>query len=156
MHIQDILREHPTTFSFEFFPPKTDAASEELFANIAELQALRPSFVSVTYGAGGSTRDRTHALILRIQKETNLTAVSHLTCVCHTREQLEAILDLSAAWGVENTLALGGAPPQSLKDYDRSRDAFCYAEGLVTFIKGRTNAPDPRGFGVGVAGFPEG
>jgi methylenetetrahydrofolate reductase (NADPH) len=156
MHILDIFRDHPTTFSFEFFPPKTDAASEELFANIAELQALQPSFVSVTYGAGGSTRDRTHALILRIQKETSLTAVSHLTCVCHTLEQLGAILDLYAESGVENILALGGDPPQDLAGYDRSRDAFCHAEGLVRFIKGRTNVPDPRGFGVGVAGFPEG
>ncbi len=84
MHIQDIFQAHPTTFSFEFFPPKTDAASEELFANIAQLQMLQPSFVSVTYGAGGSTRERTHDLVVRIQRETNLTAVSHLTCVCHT------------------------------------------------------------------------
>ena len=97
MHIQDILRDHPTTFSFEFFPPKTDAASEELFANIAKLQELQPSFVSVTYGAGGSTRERTHDLIVRIQRETSLTAVSHLTCVCHSREELEAILGRYAA-----------------------------------------------------------
>ena len=83
MHILDIFQEHPTTFSFEFFPPKTDKASRELFENITHLQALQPSFVSVTYGAGGSTRERTHDLIVRIQQETNLTAVSHLTCVCH-------------------------------------------------------------------------
>ena len=88
MHIQDIFRDHPTTFSFEFFPPKTDEASEDLFANIARLQPLEPSFVSVTYGAGGSTRERTHELILRIQRETDLTAVSHLTCVCHTEADL--------------------------------------------------------------------
>src|SRR5690349_3388046 len=93
MHIQDIFAQHPTTFSFEFFPPKTDAASEELFENIASLQALQPSFVSVTYGAGGSTRERTHDLIVRIHKETNLTAVSHLTCVCHTLPEMEAILN---------------------------------------------------------------
>src|ERR1700740_3799293 len=92
MHIQDIFRAHRTTFSFEFFPPKTDAAWEELFVNIAHLQALQPSFVSVTYGAGGSTRERTHDLVVRIQRETNLTAVSHLTCVCHGRSELEAIL----------------------------------------------------------------
>ncbi|MGE3821572.1 MAG: methylenetetrahydrofolate reductase, partial [Isosphaeraceae bacterium] len=93
MHILEIFESHPTTFSFEFFPPKTAKASDDLFTNIAELQGLQPSFVSVTYGAGGSTRERTHDLIVRIQKETNLTAVSHLTCVCHTREELEAILD---------------------------------------------------------------
>ena len=71
MHIVDIFKEHGTTFSFEFFPPKTNKASDELFANIAELQRLQPSFVSVTYGAGGSTRERTHDLVVRIQRETN-------------------------------------------------------------------------------------
>src|ERR1700745_1591913 len=101
MHIQDIFREHRTTFSFEFFPPKTDAASEELFANIAQLQELQPSFVSVTYGAGGSTRGRTHDLILRIRRETTLTAVSHLTCVCHTRDELAAILERYSRSGIE-------------------------------------------------------
>src|SRR3954469_21884082 len=156
MHIQDIFREHPTTFSFEFFPPKTDEASEELFANIARLQSLQPSFVSVTYGAGGSTRERTHDLILRIQSETDLTAVSHLTCVCHDEAALAAILDRYAASGVENILALGGDPPRNLANYDRERDAFKHADGLVRFVKSRTRVPDPRGFGVGVAGFPEG
>jgi methylenetetrahydrofolate reductase (NADPH) len=156
MHILDIFQAHPTTFSFEFFPPKTDRASEELFRNIAHLQALQPSFVSVTYGAGGSTRERTHDLIIRIQSETNLTAVSHLTCVCHTRDELEAILDRYAASGIENILALGGDPPRNMANYDRSRDAFQYADGLVSFIKSRPNPADARGFGVGVAGFPEG
>jgi methylenetetrahydrofolate reductase (NADH) len=155
MHIQDIFRAHRTTFSFEFFPPKTDAASEELFANIARLEELQPSFVSVTYGAGGSTRERTHDLIVRIHKETSLTAVSHLTCVCHTRDELAAILDRYAASGIENILALGGDPPREKPNYDRGQDAFCHAEGLVRFVKSWRTA-DPRGFGVGVAGFPEG
>ncbi len=155
MHIQDIFREHKTTFSFEFFPPKTDAAAEELFRTIARLQELQPSFVSVTYGAGGSTRERTHDLVVRIQRETDLTAVSHLTCVCHTRDDLSAILSRYAASGVENILALSGDPPRQLPDHDRSRDAFRYAAELVRFIRafGTVNG---RGFGVGVAGFPEG
>jgi methylenetetrahydrofolate reductase (NADPH) len=156
MHILDIFQADPTTFSFEFFPPKTDRAWEELFVNIAKLQGLQPSFVSVTYGAGGSTRERTHDLIIRIQRETNLTAVSHLTCVCHSERELAAILDRYAASGVENILALGGDPPRNMAGYDRSCDAFQYAEGLVSFIKARPNPPDPRGFGIGVAGFPEG
>ena len=88
MHIQDIFKARPTTFSFEFFPPKTDRASNELFETIAHFQTLQPSFVSVTYGAGGSTRDRTHDLVVRIQRETRLTAVSHLTCVCHNQDEL--------------------------------------------------------------------
>ena len=156
MHIQDIFRDHRTTFSFEFFPPKTDEASEELFATIARLEELRPSFVSVTYGAGGATRERTHDLVVRIHRETRLTAVSHLTCVCHKLAELENILDRYAASGIENILALSGDPPRERPNYDRSNDAFCYAEGLVRFVRSRTNAPDPRGFGIGVAGFPEG
>src|SRR6516164_2916156 len=132
MHIQDILRDWPTTFSFEFFPPKTDKASDELFETIAHLQALRPSFVSVTYGAGGSTRERTHDLIVRIQRETDLTAVSHLTCVCHAEAEIAAILDRYAESNIENILALGGDPPRNLTGHDRSRDAFQYAEHLVS------------------------
>lgn len=156
MHIQDILKAHRTTFSFEFFPPKTDKGFEELFETIARLQELKPSFVSVTYGAGGSTRERTHDLIVRIQRETNLTAVSHLTCVCHSREELEGILARYAESGIENILALGGDPPQNLPNYDRSRDAFRYASELVRFIRSYHVLSDPRGFGIGVAGFPEG
>ncbi len=156
MHILDIFQAHSTTFSFEFFPPKTDRASAELFTSIAQLQTLRPSFVSVTYGAGGSTRERTHDLIVRIQRETDLTAVSHLTCVCHSTEELGAILERYASSGIENILALGGDPPRNLANYDRGRDAFQYAEQLVRFIRAQSILPDPRGFGIGVAGFPEG
>jgi methylenetetrahydrofolate reductase (NADPH) len=151
MHIQDIFRQHPTTFSFEFFPPKTEAAWEDLFVAIADLQGLDPSFVSVTYGAGGSTREKTHDLIVRIHRETSLTAVSHLTSVCHTRPELEAILDRYQQSGIENVLALGGDPPKNVAGYDRSNDAFRYASELVAFIRSRG-----PGFGVGVAGFPEG
>jgi methylenetetrahydrofolate reductase (NADPH) len=156
MHIQDIFAQHRTTFSFEFFPPKTDEASEALFKTIASLQELQPSFVSVTYGAGGSTRDRTHDLVVRIEKETDLTAVSHLTCVCHNLEEMTSILDRYAASGIKNVLALSGDPPRTMPDHDRSKDAFRYAEQLVRFIRSRTNTPDRRGFGIGVAGFPEG
>ncbi len=156
MHIQDIFRQHATTFSFEFFPPKTDEAADELFVTIARLEELRPSFVSVTYGAGGSTRERTHDLVVRIHKETSLTAVSHLTCVCHTLDELTAILQRYSASGIENILALGGDPPRNLPNYDRSCDAFAHADGLVRFIKSWPAPPTPRGFGVGVAGFPEG
>jgi methylenetetrahydrofolate reductase (NADPH) len=156
MHILDIFQAHRTTFSFEFFPPKTDAAADELFVTIARLQELRPSFVSVTYGAGGSTRERTHDLVVRIQRETDLTAVSHLTCVCHSRPELAAIIERYATSGVENILALGGDPPRGQPNYDRSHDAFPYAAELVRFIRAFKQPPDPRGFGIGVAGFPEG
>ncbi len=144
MHILDIFEKHRTTFSFEFFPPKSNAAWEELFGNIKRLQEFRPSFVSVTYGAGGSTREKTHELIVRIQRETSLTAVSHLTSVCHTLAELEAILERYAASGIENILALGGDPPRNLANYDRSTDAFQHAEELVRFIKSRSRMPDAR------------
>ena len=156
MHIQDIFQSVPTTFSFEFFPPKTNKASDELFETIADLQALQPSFVSVTYGAGGSTRERTHDLIVRIQRETKLTAVSHLTCVCHSQDELAAILDRYAGSAIENILALGGDPPRDLANFDRAHDAFQYAEQLVLFVRSHRSVANARGFGIGVAGFPEG
>ncbi|HKA06592.1 MAG TPA: methylenetetrahydrofolate reductase [NAD(P)H], partial [Gemmataceae bacterium] len=115
-----------------------------------------PSFVSVTYGAGGSTRERTHDLVVRIQRDTKLTAVSHLTCVCHNRDELAAILDRYAASGIENILALRGDPPRDNPNYDRANDAFRYATELVRFIRESDAAPNGRKFGIGVAGFPEG
>jgi methylenetetrahydrofolate reductase (NADPH) len=151
MHIRDILAAHKPAFSFEFFPPKTAEGSEELFRTIANLQELKPSYVSVTYGAGGTTRELTHDLVTRIQKETALTAVAHLTCVCHQEAELAAILDRYAESGVTNILALGGDPPRAMANYDRSRDAFRYASQLVAYIRKR----HPE-FGIGVAGFPEG
>lgn len=153
MHIRDILKAHRPTFSFEFFPPKTERGFEELFVTIANLQKLAPSFVSVTYGAGGATRDRTHDLVVRIQRETNLTAVAHLTCVCHSEAELGSVLDRYAANGVGNILALGGDPPKELSGHDRTKDAFHHAADLVRFIRSRSTS---REFGIGVAGFPEG
>ncbi|MGL4551876.1 MAG: methylenetetrahydrofolate reductase [NAD(P)H] [Gemmataceae bacterium] len=153
MHIRDILTAHRPTFSFEFFPPKSAEGFENLFTTIASLQQLAPSFVSVTYGAGGATRDRTHDLVVRIQRETDLTAVAHLTCVCHCEEELAAVLDRYAANGVGNILALGGDPPKDLAGHDRSKDAFRHATDLVRYVRSR---PASAGFGVGVAGFPEG
>lgn len=159
MHILDIFSRDPVTISFEFFPPKTPEGFETLFANIRRLEPLRPSFVSVTYGAGGSTREQTHDLVLRIKQETAITPVPHLTCVCHGREEIGEILSRYAGAGVQNILALGGDPPRQMADYDRSRDAFQHASDLVKFIRqfdGGSGHVGDRGFGVGVAGFPEG
>jgi methylenetetrahydrofolate reductase (NADPH) len=159
MHIADIFRKHPTTFSFEFFPPRSDEAAGQLFEEIRKLESLKPTFVSVTYGAGGSTRERTHNLVLRIRQQTSLEAVPHLTCVCHSRDELQAIVTRYAEAGVSNILALGGDLPKDRANHDRSTDGFRYASGLVSYIRQLSASgihPDPRGFGIGVAGFPEG
>jgi methylenetetrahydrofolate reductase (NADPH) len=159
MHIADIFAHRSTTISFEFFPPKTESASEALYQTIADLENYKPSFVSVTYGAGGSTRELTHDLVVRLKKNTQLDPSPHLTCVCHQESDIREILDRYAVAGVSNILALGGDPPVSLKNYRKADDAFQKAADLVRFIKKYAETgqhPDPRGFGIGVAGFPEG
>jgi methylenetetrahydrofolate reductase (NADPH) len=159
MHILDIFETRPTTFSFEFFPPRTREAADALYQTLKNLERLSPAFVSVTYGAGGASRQLTHDLVVRIQQTTRLTAVPHLTCVAHQEAEIREILDRYAAVGVSNVLALGGDPPKERPDHDRSKDAFHRAADLVRFIaafNGQRLHPDPRGFGVGVAAFPEG
>ncbi len=159
MHIHDIFAQHATTFSFEFFPPKNPEAAESLYTNMAELQTLKPSFVSVTYGAGGSTRELTRDVVVRLKTQTNLDPVPHLTCVGHKQDEITSILDRYAEAGIGNILALGGDVPKSLGAWDRSQDAFRYAADLVAFIKryaATKRHPDPRGFGICVAGYPEG
>lgn len=159
MQIKEILEQNKPSFSFEFFPPKTPKGAEALFETISELEQLAPAFVSVTYGAGGSTRDLTHDLVVRIKSTTSLEAVPHLTCVCHSKSDIEDILSRYSTAEVSNILALGGDPPRDMQGYNRNSDAFQHASELVTFIK-RFGAsgrhPSPSGFGIGVAGFPEG
>src|SRR5687767_4165774 len=130
MHIQDIFAANPTTYSFEFFPPKTPEASDRLFHNIAHLEPLKPSFVDVTYGAGGGTRELTNELVFRIRRETSLDPIPHLTCVCHTMEEIDQTLELWASQGVSNILALSGDLPQARMNWDRSLDAFRYSTDL--------------------------
>jgi methylenetetrahydrofolate reductase (NADPH) len=158
MHISEIIRSDSPTFSFEFFPPKTPEAAEILYQTIRELESYEPSFVSVTYGAGGSTRDLTHDLVERIQHTTKLEPIPHLTCVCHNEEEIQVILTRYAKAAIGNILALGGDRPRDLA-YDKSRESFQHAIDLVRFIRRFNESarhPDRRGFGVGVAGFPEG
>jgi methylenetetrahydrofolate reductase (NADPH) len=134
------------TFSFEFFPPKTDAAQLTLGRTIAELEPLGPSFVSVTYGAGGSTRDRTREVVTWVRKETAITPMAHLTCVGHTRDEIARIIDDYHAAGVVNILALGGDPPADAADL-RPTD-YTYATDLLDDI-------DADRFSIGVAAHPE-
>ncbi|MBX3383752.1 MAG: methylenetetrahydrofolate reductase [NAD(P)H] [Phycisphaeraceae bacterium] len=159
MHIRDIFKEHGTTFSFEFFPPKTDPGAEELFANIKDLEPLKPSFVSVTYGAGGSTRELTNDLVVRIKTTTTLDPMPHLTCVCHDTAEIDRVLHRYAQAGIGNIVTLRGDVPRDLGAGVNPWKSFRFAKELVEHIS-RFNAsgvhPDSRGFGIGVAGYPEG
>ncbi len=159
MHFRELIEKQRTTFSFEFFPPKTLEAAESLFSAISELETLKPSFVSITYGAGGSTRDLTHDLVLRLKGRGGLDPFPHLTCVGHTKAEIHEILLRYGRAGISNIIALGGDSPQSAGPLDRSRDAFRYAADLVRYIRVFNDSgahADKRGFGVGVAGYPEG
>lgn len=159
MHIRQIFKKQRTTFSFEFFPPKTPEGASRLFDTISELESLRPTYVSVTYGAGGSTRELTNDLVVRLRDETSLNPMPHLTCIGHTEAEIHSILERYARHGIANILALRGDPPRDQRNYDRSRDAFGLASDLVACIRRFNDSgahPDPMGFGIGVAGFPEG
>jgi methylenetetrahydrofolate reductase (NADPH) len=158
MHARELFDTFPTTFSFEFFPPKTPEAAEQLYHSIAELEALKPQFVSITYGAGGSTRDLTHDLVVRIKQRGVVDPFPHLTCVGHTQTEVRSILERYAAAGITNIIALGGDLPKGTT-VDRTSDAFQHACDLVAFIQtfnATGNHKDHRGFGIGVAGYPEG
>src|SRR5215216_2249109 len=120
------------TYSFEFFPPKTDAAQLSLGRTIAELEPLAPSFVSVTYGAGGSTRARTREVVTWVRKETSITPMAHLTCQGHARAEIAEILAGYRAAGIENILALGGDLPEDLADHAPSD--YHYASDLIADI----------------------
>jgi methylenetetrahydrofolate reductase (NADPH) len=149
MRISEILaRRHPV-FSFEFFPPKDAAAAQALLEVIHNLKELHPDFVSVTYGAGGSTRTKTLELVARIKLETGLEPMAHLTCVGHSRREIRSILDDLAARGIENILALRGDPPRGDTRFRPRPDGFRYANELAEEV-----AKSGR-FCFGVAGYPE-
>ncbi len=151
MHIREILDNNKISFSFEFFPPKTEKSSEALFENISELVNLKPAYVSVTYGAGGSSRDLTNNLVLKIQNQTNLTVVSHLTCVGSTADEIHAILKRDSENKIENIMALRGDPLDGSEHFTKTEGGFQYASELVTYVK--KHFPE---MGIGVAGYPEG
>ena len=151
MHIADVLRQPGPHFSFEFFPPKNEADSEQLFRSIEDLSAINPAFVSVTYGAGGRTRHLTRDLVIRLQQETALTVVAHITAVGASREEIHDLLEDYAQAGIENLLVLRGDPPKGSVEFVPAPDGFRYAAEIVSYVK--TNFPH---FGIGVAGFPEG
>ncbi|MEZ5977868.1 MAG: methylenetetrahydrofolate reductase [NAD(P)H] [Planctomycetota bacterium] len=150
MKIKDLFTREEPVFSFEFFPPKTDEAAEQLMATVADLRsALSPGYVSVTYGAGGSTRGRTLECVRRIQSELDITSMAHLTCVGHTADELSAIADDLHRAGIENVLALRGDPPKGAEGFEAVTGGFANASQLVKHLR------ESFDFCLGGACYPE-
>lgn len=149
MGSEDIVTNQPIV-SFEFFPPSTDAIAENLWRTVKRLEGLSPAFVSVTYGADGSTRERTHGVVTRIAKETSLTAVPHLTCIGASKDEISDIAERYRAAGLNHIVALRGDPPQNSETVKQADDGYAYACDLV---KGLKSIHD---FEISVACYPEG
>ncbi len=149
MKIQSLFGNEQPVISFEFFPPKDDAGADTLFQTIETLKQLTPSFVSVTYGAGGSTRRKTLEITERIKREIGIEAMAHLTCVGHSRGEILELLDELETAGIENIMALRGDPPKGETNFVPHPDGFRFASELVQFIRSK------KSFCLGVAGYPE-
>ena len=150
MRIDQLFRLGLPTLSFEFFPPKTETGFTQLYQTIDELHPLKPSYVSVTYGAGGSTRQKTVDLVERIQNELAIRSMAHLTCVGHTAEEIGSILDTLWNSGIRNVLALRGDPPVGQSQFTATEGGFANSSELVKYVRARHD------FCIGVAGYPEG
>jgi methylenetetrahydrofolate reductase (NADPH) len=149
MNIVDLYRHGEPVISFEFFPPKTDRGYQALFETIGDLKQLAPSFVSVTMGAGGSTRTQTVGLVVRIQQQLGLTAMAHLPCLGSERAEIADILDDLESAGIRNVLALRGDPPRDSADFRHPEDGFDFANELTAFVA------DRGGFCIGGSCHPE-
>jgi len=150
MKIKALLEKVRPSFSFEFFPPKDPEGFEALFTTIGQLESCQPTYISVTFGAGGSTRAQTIDLVGRIKNEIGLESMAHLTCVGSSQEELRSILDTLQEKGIQNILALRGDPPQGQDKFKKPENGFAYANELVEFIRKHYD------FCIGVAGYPEG
>lgn len=150
MRIADLYRQGEPVISFEFFPPKGDAGYAALLRTIEELKAIQPGFVSVTMGAGGSTRDKTLGVVKQIENEVGITAMCHLPCISQSRSEIANMLDELERAGIENVLALGGDPPRDVEGFEPPEDSFRYANELVDFIRG-----GPWSFSIGGGCYPE-
>lgn len=151
MRIVDLFGADAPVISFEFFPPKTEEGVETLYRTVEELKPCRPSFVSVTYGAGGSTRDRTLELVARIQRDLGITTMAHLTCVGSTKAEIKDTLQRLHDSGIRNVLALRGDPPKGEAEFQATKGGFRYATELVAFIRELD-----LDFCIGAACYPEG
>ncbi len=153
MKITEFYQNSKPAISFEFFPPKTAEAEEKLFETVTQLKSLNPSFVSVTYGAMGTTRANTLRIVTKIKNEIGIEAAAHLTCVGHTRDEIETVLGDLLASGVENIVALRGDPPKGETEFKPVPHGFRYAAELVRFIRNRPKFS--KAFALAVAGYPE-
>ena len=151
MKIIDILSKKQASYSFEFFPPKSEEGWDQLFRTIESLKVWKPAYVSVTYGAGGSTRRQTIDLVSRIKHEIGLESMAHLTCVESSQDQIRETLDNLKEKGIENVLPLRGDPPKGSNSFVKAENGFGYASELVKFIR-----DNQYSFCLGVAGYPEG
>lgn len=154
MKLSEILSRKKQSFSFEFFPPKTPEAEEQLYAAVAELKTLNPTFVSVTYGAMGSTSTTSIRIAEHIKTKLALEVASHLTCVGNTRTEIETVLKELQAKGIQNLVALRGDPPKGETEFKPVAGGFRYAAELVAFIRSHRDFGD--WFSIAVAGYPEG
>ena len=150
MKIKDILSHKKFTLSFEVFPPVREGNIEILFSTIQELKELKPDFISVTYGAGGGTRDKSIEIASKVKNEIGMEVLAHLTCVQATRKDITKVLDEFGKKNIENILALRGDPPEGETQFIKTQGGFGYASDLVEFIRAYNH------FSVGVAGYPEG
>lgn len=150
MKIGQAIKERKSSLSFEFFPTKDKTGEDLLFENITKLESLNPTFVSVTYGAGGGTAKNTRQIIARIRHETSLISMPHLTCVDQGKDELKIILEDYNNLGVENVLALRGDPPKGTEKFIAPVNGFCYAKDMVKLVASTVN------FSIGVAVYPEG
>ena len=150
MKISDILTEKERTISLEFFPPKTEPGERLLFGTIDKLSVFEPAYVSVTYGAGGSTKDRSMSTVERIKRDTSHTVMPHLTCIGSDREEISEIVEGYKAIGIENILALRGDPPKGVTEIPHLEDGFDYASDLIRFLRAYGD------FSIAAAVYPEG
>ncbi len=150
MRIAEMLSSGRPIFSLEFFPPKTEEAMIQLFETLRDVKRLNPGYISVTYGAGGGTRDKTIDIVKRAKREIGLESMAHLTCVGHSKQEIKKILDELVISGIENVVALRGDPPIGETKFTPNPDGFRYANELTAFI--RASYP----LCIAVAGYPEG